>query len=222
MNIAVLLIAGEGQRCNDSLPKQFHKVKGKDIFEYTLETFLKIPEICGVILVTSEFFSDYVKEKVKDYKNVEVTIGGKSRQESVYLVLKYLVDTNTPQDAFILIHDGVRPLVSEEIIKEHIDNKKSRYLVTAMKINDSMAYANEDILDRYIYRNELYALQTPQSFYLKDIYQAHTEAREKEIYVSDDASLLVKQNKGVKLIRGSVFNFKITTIEDIKLLEKLV
>ena len=124
MNIAVILIGGNGTRMLSTLPKQLIKVNEKEIFIHTVEKFVFHSLIDRCVLVINENFKDdYVKilENHNLLNKVELCCGGNTRQESSLNALKYLKQSNVSNDDVILIHDGARPLVNERIINDNIN-----------------------------------------------------------------------------------------------------
>lgn len=219
MNIALIVFAGQGTRINSSIPKQFIKIKGKEIVTYTIETFQNSPEIDEIVLVTHKDYLDYVKNFVKKYsftKVKHILPGGNTRQESVKLGL---LGTDYDKKDNILIHDGDRPLVGELIIKNNVDALKSHDVVCTY-IPHSEALGHVSNLGRVkVVDNVRMDVQTPQSFKYGLIKKYHLE-RELESF-SDDIGLVEEDHK-VFYVHGSKYNFKITTDIDLKVLESLL
>ena len=219
MNIALIIFAGQGTRINSSIPKQFIKIKGKEIVTYTIETFQNSPEIDEIVLVTHKDYLDYVKNFVKKYsftKVKHILPGGNTRQESVKLGL---LGTDYDKKDNILIHDGDRPLVGELIIRNNVDALKSHDVVCTY-IPHSEALGHVSNLGRVkVVDNIRMDVQTPQSFKYGLIKKYHLE-RELESF-SDDIGLVEEDHK-VFYVHGSKYNFKITTDIDLKVLESLL
>ena len=219
MNIALIVFAGLGTRINSPIPKQFIKIKGKEIVVYTIETFQNSPLIDEIVLVTNKNYLDLVKNLVKKYslsKVKHIIPGGNSRQESVKLGL---VNTEYDSKDNILIHDGDRPLVSELIIRNNVESLKAHDVVCTY-IPHAEALSHVSNLGRVkIVDGVRMDVQTPQSFKYGLIKKYHLE-RELESF-SDDVGLLEEDHK-VFYLRGSKYNFKITTDVDLKVLESLL
>ena len=219
MNIALIVFAGLGTRINSPIPKQFIKIKGKEIVVYTIEAFQNSPLIDEIVLVTNKNYLDLVKNLVKKYslnKVKHIIAGGNSRQESVKLGL---VNTEYDSKDNILIHDGDRPLVSELIIKNNVESLKAHDVVCTY-IPHAEALSHVSNLGRVkIVDGVRMDVQTPQSFKYGLIKKYHLE-RELESF-SDDVGLLEEDHK-VFYLRGSKYNFKITTDVDLKVLESLL
>ena len=226
MNIAIILLGGSSKRLNLNTPKQFIKLNDKELFEYSLETFAKLDEIDQIILVTGKNYYEHVCDIVNNkysYKNINIVIGGETRQESVFNALSYLKDKVLDNDV-VLIHDSSRPLVTSRIIIDHLNAlQKEEGTSTYVDIFDSIIMKENGYIKTYVPREDYFLVQTPQGFKFKDIYDVHEEMKNKnQLLFTDDASLLVKKGKKIKLIYGDRFNFKITTLDDLMLLRSIL
>ncbi len=227
MNIAIVLAAGKSERLNDiNVPKQLYLLNNVPLFMYSVLTFNNLEDIDEVYVVTNEecyerinqYLNLYHLEKVKG-----IILGGTTRQESVYNALKKLEDNGVKDDDIILIHDAARPLMDKFIIIDNIAGVKMYDAVTtAIKVKDTII-KGDDTLDGFVDRNELYQAQTPQSFRFRIIRDAHDNALKKNLMNMTDDSALVKENgQPVHIVKGTTANFKVTTIDDLKLLEMIV
>ena len=227
MNIAIVLAAGKSERLNDiNVPKQLYLLNNVPLFMYSVLTFNNLEDIDEVHVVTNEecyerinqYLNLYHLEKVKG-----IILGGATRQESVFNALKKLEDNGVKDDDIILIHDAARPLMDKFIIIDNIAGVKMYNAVTtAIKVKDTII-KGEDTLDGFVDRNELYQAQTPQSFRFRIIKDAHDNALKKNLMNMTDDSALVKENgQPVHIVKGTTANFKVTTIDDLKLLEMIV
>ena len=227
MNIAIVLAAGKSERLNDiNVPKQLYLLNNVPLFMYSVLTFNNLEDIDEVYVVTNEecyerinqYLNLYHLEKVKG-----IILGGTTRQESVYNALKKLEDNGVKDDDIILIHDAARPLMDKFIIIDNIAGVKMYDAVTtAIKVKDTIIKGDET-LDGFVDRNELYQAQTPQSFRFRIIKDAHDNAIKKNLMNMTDDSALVKENgQPVHIVKGTTANFKVTTIDDLKLLEMIV
>ena len=219
MNIALIVFAGSGSRISSSTPKQFIKVKNRDIVCYTIDAFEKHPLIDEIILVTAIDFLCYVgelvsKEKYKKVKNIFP--GGFSRQKSV----KNGLDLSNYKDSdIVLIHDGDRPLVNEEIITNCINELKEADGVAPI-INHDEAIKDISNSGRYIeIEGKRFDIQTPQCFRYGLIKSAHE--LHKDDVVTDDISLIEKDYK-VKYVDGDPLNFKITKDIDLEYFKRII
>lgn len=212
-NIAVILASGSGERFSKNLPKQFTKIDGKTILEYSVDTFENHPEINSVIVVTNPLYIDKTKDIIKKgkYKKViNILAGGKTRQESSYIAISSINDT----DSNILIHDAVRPFVSNRIISECIEALKTHSAVNvAVESSDTILEINEsNIIKSIPVRKNLRRCQTPQCFKYKLIKEAHETALKNNAQdITDDCGLVVRYNLAdVYIVKGSEDNIKIT------------
>ena len=221
MNIALILASGSGTRMVGlKAPKQFCLVNNKPLFLYSVEAFDKNLSIDAIVIVTQGNFVNKVQNICDEsalFKVRLITEGGNTRQESVYKGLKAIKEFAQADD-IVLIHDSARPLISQDIIDNNIVGcEKYGAVETAVKTNDTILKAGEynEVLDR----SNLYQVQTPQTFRYSIILKAHEEALKKGIAnATDDAQLV----EGVQIVNGESTNFKITTIQDLKLFEAML
>ena len=218
MNIAIIVFGGVGSRISSSIPKQFIKIKDKELVVYTIEKFNNSPFIDKIVLVTNKDYLDFTKHLVDFHKLNKVRhifVGGSTRQESVKIALE---KTNYKDNDFVLIHDGDRPLVSKEIILVNIKSLENHDLVcTAIKhenSNDKVSNSGRKI----VINGEQIDIQTPQSFRYGLIKDAHMKANKE---VSDDISL-VEDKYEVYFVDGDKDKFKVTTNEDLEYLKTVL
>lgn len=223
MNIALIMAAGKGTRINSSIPKQFLLINDKPLICYTLDIFQNHSSIDEIVIVTKEEYVLTMEDLCKKYIYSKVKLiikGGSSRQESVYLGLKSLKQIQIKDEDIILIHDAARALVSEKIIAQNIEGcKKFSAVTTALRISDTVVKSKDSTyIDTYLNRDELFEVQTPQTFKYYLILKAHESFKNQ---VTDDSSLVQKIHP-ISIIDGSRMNFKITYLEDIELFKKLL
>ena len=229
MNIALILAAGTGSRMgNADKPKQFLPIYGKPLMIHTIEAFEMHDEIDKIVVVTSEGYDDQVKVWCKQYdlsKVKAVAIGGDSRQISVYNGLQAVKEIGAKEDDIVLIHDAARPLISKNIISKNIE-ACMRYgaVDTVIQASDTIINsADGEKISNIPIRKELYQGQTPQTFKLGLILEAHEHAKAGKVpNVTDDAKLVISMGKEVHLVEGSKQNFKITTFDDLMMLKALL
>lgn len=218
MNIAVLLSAGSGSRMKSSLPKQFIEIDNKPLFIYTLKKFF-IKEIDKIVLVINEEYRSTYIDYLKKFniQNIELVSGGNSRQESVYLAVKYLQPI-CKDDDIIIVHDCARPLVNYDVIINNI--KKCSLLKTPISTVTNIVDTIVDKEYNLIDRNNLFKVQTPQTFLYSHIKFIHIKAKEEKIIsASDDIQMAKKFGLKIDFVYGSSLNFKITEPDDLKLFE---
>lgn len=228
MNIAVILAGGVGVRMElGNEPKQFVLIDNMPVIVHTLKTFEEHPKIDVLVIVTLPEWIDYLNDVIDKYKISKVKFivnGGSTRQESVYNAINIL-RTRYEKNDIVLIHDSVRPLVSKEIITDNIEmTEKFGAVVTCIPSSDTILKSYEGkFVSEVPNRSTLYQAQTPQSFKLSLILQAHEVAiKNNDSNFTDDTQLVLNINKPVHLVNGSKLNFKITLFEDLQLFEALV
>ena len=226
MNIALIVAAGSGSRMgNADKPKQFLPIYGKPLMIHTIEAFEVHDEIDAIVVVTNEAYIDQVKVWCKQYdlgKIKAVVAGGDSGHNGVQAVKAISKD---PKNDIVLIHDAARPLISQRIITDNIRVcEKYDAVDTVIKASDTIVRSvNEETINDIPARNELYQGQTPQSFKLSLILDAHEYVKTHEVNnVTDDCKLVLSLGKEVRLVEGSKQNFKITTFDDLMMLKALL
>lgn len=230
-NIAIIFAGGVGQRLNggDSIPKQFLKVNNKPIIIHTLELFQSNENIDKIYISIVETHYDYMKELVHYYhlsKVAGITTGGATGQDSIYKALKMASDEN-PKDSIVLVHDGVRPNITQEVINKNIENTlKKGSAITCTPCYETVLLSNDgETPTKVPYRKETFSAQAPQTFILNELLEAHeTERKTNPDYkdIIDSCTLLTKQGKQTSMIKGNFGNIKITTIEDLYILRALI
>lgn len=227
-NYAVIVAGGTGSRMgNVNRPKQFIEVYGKPIIAYTLETFSLHADIDKIIVVTLKEWLDDVKALVRKFelsKVGAVIIGGDTRQQSVYEAITYMKDFAKPDD-IIVVHDAVRPLVSQKIISQNIEMARQHGAVdTVVPSADTIVRSvdSEQISD-IPNRDHYFIGQTPQSFHYSILRAAHENVlNDPSFATTDDCRLVLHMGHPVKLTQGDKLNFKITTFEDLTLFKALL
>lgn len=227
MNIAIIFAGGTGKRMNTrSKPKQFLELHGKPILVYTLEEFQNHPSIDGIVLVILGDWIGYCEELVDKFrlnKVKAVIAGGETALESQrngLLKAAELFGTNS----IVLIHDGVRPLVDEETISRNIESveKKGTAITVTPAIETITVKTETGEVGEIIERSKVEMARAPQSFWLKDILEAHKKAEIDGLTFIDSASMM--QHYGHKLftVEGTPENIKITTPNDFYTFRALV
>ncbi len=228
MNIALIFAGGTGQRMNSSTrPKQFLELHGKPILIYTLEQFETHEFIDAIVVVCVESWIDYCKGLIEKFgiKKVScVMAGGKTGFLSRYLGISQAYEM-FPPDSLVLFHDGVRPLIDHDTITRNIQcAKKYKSAVTVSPSTETVALQEEkNKVGRIIDRSQCQLAKAPQTFILKDVYQAHKEAVEKGIEdCIDTAYLMQKTGHSIHTVQGKPENIKITTPADFYIFRALL
>lgn len=223
---AVVLAGGQGKRMQSNVQKQYMLLSGEPLIVYALDAFEKSP-VDKIVLVTGAGEEDYAQETIVNAygfsKVSAVVAGGKERYHSVYEGLKQLEDCE-----YVLIHDGARPMVTEEIIERAIAGARQyRACVVGMPVKDTIKMADEDEFAEITPdRSRLWQVQTPQAFSYKLVRTAYDEIMADSALqsgITDDAMVVESRTDcKVKLVKGSYENLKVTTPEDLLLAEVLI
>jgi 2-C-methyl-D-erythritol 4-phosphate cytidylyltransferase len=227
MNTALIIAGGVGLRMNNTIPKQFLMIEDKPVIIYTLEAFQRHPEIHEIAVVCLEGWHDILRtyaDRFNITKLDSVVDGGKTGQESIKNGVFELQKNHSLED-FIVIHDAIRPMVSEEIISDTI-SKCALYGsgVAVIPCAEAMLLTDDKIKgDKTIERSKLVRTQTPQTFPLGKLLWAHQEAEKRHITNSiASCSLMVELGETIYFSLGSEKNIKLTTIDDIEILKALL
>lgn len=214
---AIILSAGKGKRFEDPLPKQFHLLKEKPIFEWSLEAFSEHELVDSIVLVIDNPpLWDELREK---YSKLEKIVkGGERRQDSVRNGLLAL-----EEECIVLIHDAVRPLVSKELITRVVEGvKKFGCAIPIIEEIDSLKIVENEKVVSSVRREKVFRVQTPQGFHLKDILYSHKIGEEKGINVTDDSELMERAGFEIGTVKGEETNLKITTRLDLLIAEAII
>ena len=219
---ALIPAAGMGKRMGGGSNKQYLLLDGMPILARTVQTFQEAECIDAIYLVSPEqeipFCRSEVVERYGFTKVRAIVPGGAERQHSVCNGLR-AIEGIEPDD-LVLIHDGVRPFVSAQMLEEAAAAaKEAGAAVVAVPVKDTVKVVREGVITQTPSREELWLAQTPQAFRYALIRAAHEEAAAAGFLGTDDASLLERQGRPVRVIRGDYRNIKITTPEDMILAE---
>ncbi|NDI36965.1 2-C-methyl-D-erythritol 4-phosphate cytidylyltransferase [Chengkuizengella sediminis] len=217
-NLGVVIVsAGKGTRMRTEQSKQYIELQNKPILVHTLEQFHRIKEIKHIHVVVGtddvKLVEGY-KETYHLHKVTSVIPGGKERQDSVY---KGLLSFDESID-WVMIHDGVRPFVTEDDIMSCWRKAEEKgAAVMAVPVKDTIKLVNEnmDVLSTPE-RKQLWAIQTPQVFQLKELIKAHEYAKEQKLLGTDDAMLMEMVGASIHVVPGDYQNIKITTPDDLE------
>ena len=225
--IAILTAAGTGTRTHQDIPKQFLHVENKPIIIYTMEAFQKHPSIDEICVVILEGWEQVLWAYAKQFNITKlkyVVQGGNSGQESIYNGLKSIKEDHSNTD-IVLVHDGNRPMVSSEIITDSLVKQRQYGSAVAVIPCTEVVFVSKEGESSHhsIKREELWRTQTPHSYSLGDLWEAHQEAREKGITnMAASCSLMAALGKDSFFSKGSEKNIKITTIDDIEIFKALL
>lgn len=226
-NIAIILSWGTGSRFWDKLPKQFTKLAGKTIIEYTIEVFQKNKNIDEIIIVSHKDYIFLLEEIIlkNNYENIKIISGGSSRQESSYSALVSL-EWELKDTDNILFHDAVRPFLSQEIINNTIKALNNYNAVdVAIEVTDTIINIDDNFIKNIPNRGNLKRWQTPQGFKYWLIRKAHELAiKQKFNQVTDDCWLVLHffPEEKIFIVDGEEKNIKITYPLDTYIANQLI
>lgn len=224
MNIAIIIAGGSGRRMGQDIPKQFINVFDKPILIYTLEGFQKHPQIDAIEVVCIEGWQDVVLAYAKQY-NIEklkyIVLGGTTAQESIRNGV-YNLEGKCKEDDIIIIHDGIRPLVEPSVLSDVI-SKCQMYgnAVTSMPYNEQIFVVDNDISSiKYIPRETIRRVSTPQAYKFKKLDDSYHEAFKKQIGIYGSSytnTMMIELGERLYFALGSDKNIKLTTKDDLEL-----
>lgn len=216
--ICLIVCCGIGSRIKREVPKQYLDMKGKPVIYHTISKFLKHKNIDAVALVINndyrKLYYDSIKGLPVDGKRLLFPVlGGAERQDSVRQGLIYLKNFSPEK---VIIHDGVRPFISDTIITKVVENiKPGQAVLPVVSISDTIKRCNNSYVEETVDRNKFYGAQTPQGFMFEEILELHIKHKY-NTKVTDDVSLFEMSQKDVLCVDGCKSNIKITTEDDLK------
>ena len=220
MVTAMLFAGGVGRRMkSDDLPKQFIEIGGKPIIVRTMEHFEKHPEVDRIVVACKEDWIDHLEALIKDYKITKVhsvVPGGATGYASIHNGV-----LETDPDDIILICDGVRPMLTERLISDSI--RYARECGTSVPVTpsiDSLLFSEDGkFCEKSYERSSMYITQAPQGYTMEKILWAHSEAERRGILNPVSSSeLFIELGEKVRLFEGERINIKVTTQEDLEIL----
>ena len=215
---AVITAGGSGQRFGAK--KQYLELAGIPILRRTAEVFDRHPLVNDIVVTApAADLSATARILAGLNKPCQVVAGGPTRQASVYAGLKAAAASE-----IVLIHDGVRPLVTGELIERVIAGlKDAEGCIPGLKINDTIKRVADGLIDTTVARDELYTVQTPQAFRTATILKLHQQAAAADDQsATDDSSLLEAAGLAVRIVQGEADNLKITLPADLALAERIL
>ncbi|MBR3538352.1 MAG: 2-C-methyl-D-erythritol 4-phosphate cytidylyltransferase [Eubacterium sp.] len=223
MNVAVIIAGGVGSRMGQDIPKQFINVNDKPVLIYTLEGFQKHPQIDAIEVVCIDGWHDVLRAYAKQFgitKLQWVISGGATGQESIRNGV-YNLEGICGEDDIVIIHDGIRPMVDEYVLTDVIEKcRQYGNAVTSTPYNDQIFVVDDDISTvKYIPRETLRKVTTPQAYRFGRLDSAYHEAFEKKIGIYGSAytnTMMVELGERLYFAKGSERNIKLTTKEDLE------
>lgn len=228
-NIALVIAGGVGKRMGLEIPKQFVNIKGKPVIIYTLEAFEKLPQIDAIEIVCIKGWEDTLKDYLKEFniKKVKwIVEGGATGQESIRNGV-FNLEKKIGEEDNLIIHDGVRPMLDEEIILDVIA-KCNLYGngISSMPYNEQIFIKDDEIsTTKYIPRETLRRMVTPQAYKFKLIDSAYHEAFEKKIGITGSSyanTMMVELGHKLYFAAGSDKNIKLTTPDNLQMFEAML
>ncbi len=214
---AIVLAAGSGKRMNSQVHKQYLIIQDRPVLYYSLKEF-EDSAVDEIVLVVGKGEEEFCRREIVDKYGISkvkaIVEGGKERYHSVFEGLKQTSDAD-----YVLIHDGARPFVNQDIIRRCMQEvQKYQACVVGMPVKDTIKIADEGGYAKQTPdRKNVWMIQTPQTFSYALIYEAYEEMlKTEDTAITDDAMVLERiKGKKSKLIEGSYRNIKITTPEDL-------
>lgn len=229
MNIALLIAGGSGNRMGQDIPKQFMHVDNCPVIIHTMMCFQRHPDIQAIAVVCLQGWDTVLQSYANQFNITKlkwIFPGGNTGMESIHNGIYGLKEAGCADDDLVLIHDAVRPLLSQDIISSNIAICKTYgYAITGIKCREAILESEDGFSSHNsIPRDKLIRTQTPQTFRLKNIIAAHEEAREKGITDSVASCTLMAElgNREMHIVPGSEKNIKITTVEDLEIVKALM
>lgn len=220
--VAVIVVAaGSGTRMGGSVPKQFLEIGGIPVLTRAVTAFFQHPFVDDIFIITRSEYKAYCEQEILEPYGLKVTgilAGGTERQDSVGKGL----DGLSPDTELVLIHDGARPFVSQQIITDSVKEAANHQAaVVAVPVKDTIKRCELDVFVDTPRRQGLYQVQTPQSFSVQLLKRAFAQARQDKFLGTDDSILVERLDQKVYLVKGDYQNIKITTADDLILGEAI-
>lgn len=217
---AIILAAGNSVRYGQNRNKNLEVVNNQTILEYSLKEFNKNKRIDNIIIATKKSDLEEINKiiyKNRSAKPIKTVIGGNTRQESVYNSI------NSTDSNIVIIHDAARPMIKQEYIDKCIDEMDNFKGVTiGVKSKDTIKIASNDgIIEQTTNRSNTWVIQTPQCFDRLSLLEAHDKFKNASD-ITDDCMILERNNEKIKIISGDYSNIKLTTFDDLNLVNEFL
>lgn len=220
--IVIVPAGGKGTRSGFNRPKQFIKIKEKELIVYSLETFQKNKLVDEIIIAANPgYFKllEKLKQKYKLNKLIKIVEGGRKRQDSVFSALS---SVSANRNDLIIVHDAARPLIPGKVLTGAIKTAERKGNAVVCVMGNNTLIRGKKYIEDYIPRENVFYVQTPQIFRYEDLMKAMNKAYKENFYGTDESVLIKRIGKRVNITEGSNLNFKVTTREDFKVFESLV
>lgn len=218
MNRALIFAGGKGVRMqmNGNVPKQFLTIRNKSIIIHTLEKFELCNDIDDIIVVCIEDWIDELKKQIQSFKFKKISNilqGGETGFDSRYIGLEYIFRTRETDNDIVLIHDGVRPFINNELIKQNIYlTEETGNAITVAKATETIIFKCGEVRDKILERENCILARAPQTFKIAKIFSYYDKAKkQKKTDIIDSASLAYYYGENLNFVEGPQENIKITT-----------
>ncbi|EJE2785018.1 IspD/TarI family cytidylyltransferase [Listeria monocytogenes] len=230
MIYAQILAGGKGTRMgNVSMPKQFLPLNGKPIIVHTVEKFILNTRFDKILISSPKEWMNHAEDNIKKYisdDRIVVIEGGEDRNETIMNGIRFVEKTyGLTDDDIIVTHDAVRPFLTHRIIEENIDATLETGAVdTVIEALDTIVESsNHEVITDIPVRDHMYQGQTPQSFNMKKVFNHYQNLTpEKKQILTDACKICLLAGDDVKLVKGEIFNIKITTPYDLKVANAII
>ena len=221
--VAIIPAAGVGRRMGGAIEKQFLRLRGIPILAHTLKVFDQSPEVDGIVLVVAPQQRQVLDTEVINphpcEKLLGIIDGGPERQDSVANGLRAI----PPESDLVVIHDGVRPLVSVGLVALVLDAaRRHGAAIAAIPAGDTVKQVEDQRVVTTLQRETIWLAQTPQAFRVDLLRRAYQKAASDRIVLTDDAALVERIGVSVHLVRSSAENIKVTTPSDLVVAEAIL
>ena len=232
MNYGIILASGSGTRMkNINVPKQYYKINGIPVIIYTMNKLLSTNLFDYIYVAINKQYRELVNSFISEFistsdvEKIKIVYGGKERIDTIHNVINEIKKNVISDNDVIVIHDAVRPFVTEEILVNSIDvARKYGACVASVPIADTVLMSeNGDYVDEIPNRRFLYKGQAPDSFNLKRFIELESKLTDKQREVITGTSQVCTMNNyPIKMIPGDDINFKITTDADLEMAKRLI
>lgn len=229
MNVAIIIAGGVGNRMGQEIPKQFLNIFDKPVLVYTMEAFQRHPLIDAIEIVCIEGWQAMVQAYANQFdinKLIKIVPGGNSGQESIRNGV-YALEDICKDDDIVVIHDGIRPIVDEAVLSDVIEKcKVYGNAVTSTPCNDQMfIVSDEKSTDKYIKRETIRKVTTPQAYKFATLDSSYHKAFEKEIGIYGSSytnTMMSDLGERLYFAKGSEKNIKLTTTDDLEIFKAIL
>lgn len=219
---AIIPAGGLGLRAGSSTPKQYLDFSNKPLIAYTLDVFQNCDRIDEITIPVHPKYFELLNEIIETYNYSKVTKiveGGITRQDSVFNALSSIAPLSND---IIVVHDAVRPLLSENLLEKALNFSETfDSIVTAIKAKDTLI-SGAEFVDNYVERSSTWYVQTPQIFKYYVLKESIDIANQQNLFGTDESMLVNNAGFKVKIVEGSSLNFKVTTKDDLELFKKII